>query len=50
MRAERKMDVQVPGLTRHAVTRFGRATSSPAQFGQMKSIASAHARQNVHSN
>jgi hypothetical protein len=30
--------------------RRGRATSSPAQFGQIWSIESAHATQNVHSN
>jgi hypothetical protein len=29
--------------------RFGRATSSPAQFGHRARIASVHARQNVHS-
>ena len=39
----------MPSAARHAVTRLGRATSSPLQFGQTNSIASAHGRQNVHS-
>jgi hypothetical protein len=43
--AERQVKVEMP----HAVTRFGRATSSPLQFGQTKSIDSAHVRQKVHS-
>ena len=34
----------------HGVTRCGRATSSPPQFGQTLFIESAHATQNVHSN
>ncbi len=34
----------------HDAARRGRATSSPPQFGQTASIASAHATQNVHSN
>jgi hypothetical protein len=29
--------------------RFGRATSSPPQFGHTEDISSAHATQNVHS-
>ena len=49
VRAEREVDVQVAGSARHTVTRFGRATSSPPQFGHTKSIASPHDRQNVHS-
>ena len=43
--AERQVKVEMP----HAIIRFGRATSSPLQFGQVKSIDSAHGRQKVHS-
>ena len=32
-----------------AVTRFGRETSSPPQFGQVASIVAEHDGQNVHS-
>ena len=35
--------------SRHTLVRRGRRTSSPPQFGQIDSIASAHAGQNVHS-
>src|SRR5437763_9914481 len=49
MRAERQMDVQMPSPARHALTRLGRGTSSPPQFGQTSSIPSAHGRQKVHS-
>jgi hypothetical protein len=49
MRAEREMEIQMLDAARHAVTRFGRATSSPPQFGQTEAVASPQARQNVHS-
>jgi hypothetical protein len=49
VRAERQVDVQMPSAADHAVTRFGRETSSPPQFGQTRPIHSAHDRQNVHS-
>jgi hypothetical protein len=42
--------VEVPDLAHDASLRRGRGTSSPPQFGQTLSIASAHAGQNVHSN
>ncbi len=44
-----KMTKKPPPRARRAA-RFGRATSSPPQFGQTCSIASAQAGQNVHSN
>ena len=48
VRAERQVHVEMPRAA-HALTRFGRATSSPPQFGQTCAIASPHAGQNVHS-
>jgi hypothetical protein len=47
--AEREMDVHVPRAAHEASTRFGRATSSPPQFGHTCDISSAHERQKVHS-
>jgi len=48
-RAERQVDIKMTRPGHGAVTRRGRATSSPPQFGQTSSIDSAHATQNVHS-
>ena len=50
MRAEREVHVEVPHPAHDTGFRRGRRTSSPPQFGQTLSIASAHAGQNVHSN
>jgi hypothetical protein len=39
----------MPRAGHAAVTRFGRSTNSPPQFGQTLAISSAHVVQNVHS-
>src|SRR4029077_1459270 len=44
--AEREMDVEMADAH---VARFGLGTSSPPQFGHMRSSASPQAEQNVHS-
>jgi len=50
VRAERQVDVQMADGAHDgpASARFGRATSSPPQFGQTCAISSVHQRQNVH--